>query len=67
MIKYSVTLLVTIDGVLDWMIGFIDTIYTVLGTTGNYSAIANIHTLWFTITHTLGFSLFTSRFLAMDL
>jgi hypothetical protein len=32
-----------------WMIGFIDTLYTVLGTTGNYSAIADPHTLQFTV------------------
>jgi hypothetical protein len=36
---------VTTDGVLDWMIGFIYTKYTALGTTGNYSAIADLHTL----------------------
>jgi hypothetical protein len=35
---------VTIDGVLDWMIGFIDTLHTPLRTTGNYSAIAILHT-----------------------
>jgi hypothetical protein len=33
----------------DWMIGFIDTLYTPLGTTGSYSAIADLHTLQFTI------------------
>jgi hypothetical protein len=59
--------LVTIDGVLDWMIRFIDTLYTQLGTTGNYSAVANVHTLQFTVAHTLGFSFFTSRILATDL
>jgi hypothetical protein len=53
--------------VLDWMIGFIDTLYTVLGTTGNYSAIADIHILQFTVTHALGFSVFTSRIMATDL
>jgi hypothetical protein len=49
------------------MIGFIDTLYTVLGTTGNYSAIADLHTLQFTVAHTLGFSVFTSRNLATNL
>jgi hypothetical protein len=29
-------------------IGFIDTLYTLLGTTGNYSATTNLHTLQFT-------------------
>jgi hypothetical protein len=53
--------------VLDWMIRFIDTLYTPLGTTGNYSATADLHTLQFTVTHALGFSLFTSRILATDL
>jgi hypothetical protein len=52
---------------LDWMIGFIDTLYIPLGTTGNYSAIADLHTLQFTVTHALGFSIFTSRILATDL
>jgi hypothetical protein len=36
---------VTIEGVLDWMIRFIDTLYTPLGTTGNSSAVAILHTL----------------------
>jgi hypothetical protein len=40
------------------MIGFIDTLYTPLGTTGNYSSIADLHTLQFTVTHTLGFSVY---------
>jgi hypothetical protein len=38
--------------VLDWMIGFIDTLYTQLGTTGNYSDIADLQILQFTFTHT---------------
>jgi hypothetical protein len=49
------------------MIGCIDTLYTPLGTTGNYSAITDLHTLLFTLTHALGFSVFTSRILATDL
>jgi hypothetical protein len=58
---------VTIDGVLDWMVGFIAPYsFTPLGTTGNYSAIADLHTLQFTVTHALGFSVFTS-ILATDL
>jgi hypothetical protein len=36
-------------------------------TTINYSAIADLHTLLFTITHTLVFSVFTSCILATDL
>jgi hypothetical protein len=58
---------VTIKRVLYWMIGFIDTLYTQLGTTDNYSAIAILHTLHFTVAHALGFSVFTSRILATDL
>jgi hypothetical protein len=50
----------------DWIIGFIYILYTALGTTGNYIAIANLHTLLFTVTYTLGFSNFTSRILATD-
>jgi hypothetical protein len=48
------------------MIGFIDTLFTELGTTGNYSAIIILHILNFAVTHTLGFSVFTSRILATD-
>jgi hypothetical protein len=39
------------------MIGFIDTLYTKLGTTGNYSALADLHTFHFTFSHALGFLL----------
>jgi hypothetical protein len=49
------------------MIGFIDTLYTPLRATGNYSAIADLHTLHSTAAHALGFSVFTSRILATDL
>jgi hypothetical protein len=34
------------------MIGFIDTSYTPLGTTGNYSTIADLYSLQFTLTRT---------------
>jgi hypothetical protein len=52
--------------------GLNDRIYCTLyiHTTGDYkqySAIAMIHTFQFTVTHTLGFSVFTSRILATDL
>jgi hypothetical protein len=47
--------------------GFIDTLFTQLGTTGNYSVIPDLHTLQFTVTHALGFSVFTSHILATDL
>jgi hypothetical protein len=53
--------------VLDWMIEFIDTLYTPLRITGNYSAIADSHTLQFTVIHPLWFSAITSRNLATDL
>jgi hypothetical protein len=54
--------------VLDWMIGFISPYtFAQLGTTGNYSAIADLHALQFTVTHALGFSVFTSRILTTDL
>jgi hypothetical protein len=49
------------------MIGCIDALPTKLGTTGNYSAIADLHTLQFTVTHALGFSVFTSHILTTDL
>jgi hypothetical protein len=49
------------------MIGFIYTLYTQLWTTDNYSAIADVHTLHFTVTHALRLSIFTSRILATDL
>jgi hypothetical protein len=47
------------DGILDLL--------TLLGTTGNYSAVADLHTLQFTVTHTLGFLVFTSCIQATDL
>jgi hypothetical protein len=50
-----------------WTIGFIDTLNIQLWTTGNYRATADLHTLPFTITHALGFSVFTSRILATDI
>jgi hypothetical protein len=50
----------------DWICCTLFT-HTQLGTTGNYSAIAILHTLQFTVTHTLGFAVFTSPILATDL
>jgi hypothetical protein len=56
---------VTIDGGggvgLD--IGFIDHLYTRLGTTSNYSATANLHNLQIRAKHFPACWLFTSRFL----
>jgi hypothetical protein len=49
------------------MIGFIDNLLTQLGTKGNYSVIAGLFILQFTVTHALGFSVFTSHILATDL
>jgi hypothetical protein len=57
---------VTYRRVLVWMIGFIDTLFTRLGTKGN-TVLSLIHTLHFTVAHALGFSVFTSHILATDL
>jgi hypothetical protein len=43
------------------MVAFIDTLFTQLGITRNYSVVADLHTLQFAVTHALGFSVFTSR------
>jgi hypothetical protein len=40
---------------------------TQLGTISNYSAIADLHTFQFTVTHALEFLVLTSRILATDL
>jgi hypothetical protein len=45
------SVVVTIDRVSDWMIGFIDTLYIQFGTTGNCSATA-ISTLYSSPLHT---------------
>jgi hypothetical protein len=46
--------------------GFIDNLYTQLGTTRNYSVISDLP-LEFTVTHALGPIVFTSCILATDL
>jgi hypothetical protein len=53
--------------VLDWMIGIIDTLFTRLEITGNYTAVAGLRTSQFIFTHALGFSVFISRIVATDL
>jgi hypothetical protein len=50
----------------DWIIGFIYILFTQPGTTSNYSAISDLHTVQLTVTHALGFSVFISRILATD-
>jgi hypothetical protein len=50
------------------MMGFIAPYtFTRLGTTDNYSAVAILHTVQFTVAHALGLSVFTSPILATDL
>jgi hypothetical protein len=56
---------VTYGRVLDWIMGFIATLYTQFVTTVNYSAIA-ISTLYISLLHTLVSSVFTSRILTTD-
>jgi hypothetical protein len=50
-----------------WMIGFMTPYTFTPRDNGQYSAIAILHTSQFTLTHTLEFSVFTSRILATDL
>jgi hypothetical protein len=52
------------SGLDDWII---DTLFTQLKTAGNYSTIADLHTLQFTVAHELVSSVFTSRILTTDL
>jgi hypothetical protein len=49
------------------MIGFIGTLVTISLNHIQYSDIADLHTLRFTVAHALGLSVFTSRLLATDL
>jgi hypothetical protein len=54
--------------VLDWMIGFINTLYIhATRDYRQYSSIANLHIFQFTVAQALSFSVFTSRILATDL
>jgi hypothetical protein len=52
--------------VLDRMIAFIGTLVTNSLNHTYYSALANLHSLHFTVAHALRFSVFTSRLLATD-
>jgi hypothetical protein len=49
------------------MIKFIGTLVTRSLNYNQYSAIADLHNLQFTVTHVLGFSVFTSRLLVTEL
>jgi hypothetical protein len=49
------------------MIGFIGTSVTISLNYNYYSAIADLHTFQFRVARSLGFSVFTGRFLATDL
>jgi hypothetical protein len=56
-----------IERVLYRMIGFYSTLVTISLNYNQYSAIADLHNLQFTVAHALGFSVSTSRLLATDL
>jgi hypothetical protein len=49
------------------MIGYIGTSITISLNYNQYSTNFDLHNLQFTVTQALGFSVFTSRLLAMDL
>jgi hypothetical protein len=53
-------------GFLDWMIGFINTLYNQLVLTNNNSVTADLHNLQFTVPHALGILVFTSRILVTE-
>jgi hypothetical protein len=58
--------LCVIRQVLYWMIGFIETYAFTTRDYRFYSAIADLHTLQFTVAHALGFSVLTNRVLATN-
>jgi hypothetical protein len=49
------------------MVGFIGISVTISINYNQYSAIADLHNLQFTVTHAIGFSVFISRLLVMEL
>jgi hypothetical protein len=51
----------------EFWIGFIGTLYNQLVLIRSYSAISDLHNLQFTVTHALGFPVFTSRILVTEL
>jgi hypothetical protein len=73
MLNLSILNIVTCRGdawlirrVWDWMIGFIGPYTFTTRDWRQYGAIADLHTLQFTLTHALEFSVFSNRILAMD-
>jgi hypothetical protein len=54
------------NGLIDRMIGFISNSATTFLNYSQYSDNADLNTIQFTVAHALGFSIFTSRFLATD-
>jgi hypothetical protein len=59
--RFRVVCTLFIGRVLVWMTGFVDTLFT------QYSGIAHLNTLQFSVTHALRFSVFASRILATGL
>jgi hypothetical protein len=64
---YIVTCRAEYRRVLEWIIGFIAPYAFTTRDYRQYSAISILHTFQFTVTHALGFSVFTSRLLATGL